>query len=229
MKFHISLTPAAALLVWLIIAVGSSVSAQPDPALSGKVFDVQGALIPDVVITLASADRVEQTKSNDLGAFSFGLKPPGTYKLEVSRLGFKTKTIDYFWDAVGGSQQLRIMLDVEMAGNCDSQYRVSYESERGASGGNLSVKVQDSRGSLTPVPHSAITVTKKGNARLKLSQLTDASGLANFNNLDGGEYLVKVVGRGYHNLPAESFWVGKNSQTHVTVELVAKGTIIVCQ
>ena len=38
-KYHISPTLAAALLVGLMLSVGSSVSAQPDPALAGEVID----------------------------------------------------------------------------------------------------------------------------------------------------------------------------------------------
>ena len=81
---------AAVFLVLLVQppALGQTTSA----TLTGTVFDVSGAVVPDATVTLkneASGDR-RTTVSNGEGYFTFASVPPATYTLTVEKQGFKT-------------------------------------------------------------------------------------------------------------------------------------------
>jgi hypothetical protein len=60
-------------------------------ALSGTVTDPSGALIPNVTVTLTSADtgQVRNTTTGADGTYKFGLLAPGNYKVKFSAAGFK--------------------------------------------------------------------------------------------------------------------------------------------
>ena len=60
-------------------------------ALSGTVTDPSGALIPNVTVTLTSADTgaVRNTTTGADGTYKFGLLAPGNYKVKFSASGFK--------------------------------------------------------------------------------------------------------------------------------------------
>jgi hypothetical protein len=60
-------------------------------ALSGTVTDPSGAVIPNVTVTLTSADTgaVRNSVTGADGAYRFGLLPPGNYTVKFSAAGFK--------------------------------------------------------------------------------------------------------------------------------------------
>jgi len=60
-------------------------------ALSGTVTDPSGAVIPNVTVTLTSADTgaVRNAVTGADGAYRFGLLAPGNYKVKFSAAGFK--------------------------------------------------------------------------------------------------------------------------------------------
>ena len=82
--------------ILLLIGMAVPAHAQYSASLQGNVADTQGALIPGAKLTLTDKEtnRVLTATSNDAGNFVFNTLPPSTYKLTVSRDGFKTKVLD---------------------------------------------------------------------------------------------------------------------------------------
>ena len=60
-------------------------------ALSGRVTDPSGAVIPaaEVMLTNTATGVSSQTRTNDAGIYSFPSLPPGTYRLTVRAKGFQ--------------------------------------------------------------------------------------------------------------------------------------------
>jgi DNA-binding transcriptional MerR regulator len=50
-----------------------------------------------------------------------------------------------------------------------------------------------------------------------------------FDNLEAGEYFVKVSRHGYHDLQSAAFWITHENQTSMKVEMLKQGLIKVCQ
>ena len=91
-------------LLLLSVAVLSGLPAlSQSSSLQGIVTDGQGASIAEAVITIVNLDTAAARKivSSPVGAFSFVRVPPGLYKLEAQKPGFRTL-----------SQQVRLQIDV---------------------------------------------------------------------------------------------------------------------
>ncbi len=60
--------------------------------LTGTVTDAQGAAIPEAIVTLTNIETAatRRSVSSDTGAYSFPQMPPGTYRLEAQKPGFKS-------------------------------------------------------------------------------------------------------------------------------------------
>ena len=86
---------ALALLVGLLLIVALPVASlrarQAGPApLSGTIYDVTGAVIPGVQVTLVDANEVASVvTTNASGRFEFPVTSPGSYVLEAALPGFK--------------------------------------------------------------------------------------------------------------------------------------------
>lgn len=63
-------------------------------SLQGTIADLQGAAVPDAIVTLVNAETSAQRKSlaSGAGAYSFVQVPPGAYRIEVQKPGFRTFT-----------------------------------------------------------------------------------------------------------------------------------------
>jgi hypothetical protein len=64
-------------------------------AVEGTVTDPSGAVIPNVTVTLTSADtnQARTVTSSANGTYKFGLLPPGTYSAKFAANGFKTAEV----------------------------------------------------------------------------------------------------------------------------------------
>jgi hypothetical protein len=79
------------LLMLNFIFLACIAGAQTNSAtLSGTVMDTQGAVVPDVAITISSKSTglKRQTTTNSEGLFTLPLLPPGIYSLQAQREGF---------------------------------------------------------------------------------------------------------------------------------------------
>jgi hypothetical protein len=65
-----------------------------DERLDGFVMDEFGAVISDASVTLRSAKKNLQTKSDSAGRFTFGHVRSGRYTIIVSAKGFRAKRIE---------------------------------------------------------------------------------------------------------------------------------------
>src|SRR2546426_1593553 len=82
--------------------------------LSGIVMDGQGAVVPDVAITVSSTATglKRQVTTNSEGLFTLPLLPPGTYSLQAQREGFSVVEIDGIELPVAGQVSRDIILQV---------------------------------------------------------------------------------------------------------------------
>jgi len=81
------------LVVFLFLATVPSLMAQTSStgALTGRITDSSGAVVPNAALTLTSVDTAQSrtaTTGAD-GTYTFGLLPPGNYQLKIEASGFK--------------------------------------------------------------------------------------------------------------------------------------------
>src|SRR2546430_2307672 len=85
-------SPVFCLLTLLFLAAGPTLWAQGNlGGLTGNVVDSSGALIPEATLTLRSAETnaVSSTTATSSGVYAFHALPPGVYRLEAEKAGFK--------------------------------------------------------------------------------------------------------------------------------------------
>ncbi|HEY0761205.1 MAG TPA: TonB-dependent receptor [Pyrinomonadaceae bacterium] len=80
----------------LVLALISLFSQGDTGQLSGRVVDLNGAVVPAATVRLTShsTSQVRVITTNDSGEFSFTLLPPGVYSLQVTASGFAQGTIE---------------------------------------------------------------------------------------------------------------------------------------
>jgi hypothetical protein len=123
--------PSAFCLLFLLITHHSSfitVAAQSSTAtLSGTVTDPNGAVVPDVKVTVTDpATRLQRTAmTNDSGQFVVPLLPPSTYDLTLERAGFMTAAINDVVLNVNDNRALGIQMKV---GNVNETVNVTGEA-----------------------------------------------------------------------------------------------------
>jgi hypothetical protein len=61
-------------------------------ALAGTVTDPTGAVVPNVTVTVTSADtgQARTVTTDAAGTYKVGLLPPGSYRVKFEASGFKT-------------------------------------------------------------------------------------------------------------------------------------------
>jgi hypothetical protein len=107
---------ASLALLVAFIAAGASALAQSstDGAISGKVSDSNGALLPGTVITVTAPDLgiTRTAKANSSGEFSIQDLRPGVYTATITADGFETFVEDHITVTVGGNVNLQPQLKV---------------------------------------------------------------------------------------------------------------------
>ena len=90
MKFRRIMLVWAAVLT-LAVAPLSMRSQNTSGNISGNVLDTTGASVPDATVTLTNLDNSEKQvmSSNSSGGYSFVNIPPGNYKIQAEKTGFK--------------------------------------------------------------------------------------------------------------------------------------------
>src|SRR5271157_2407102 len=86
------LSSSVLLLLWVPMLLAQSAGTG---ALEGTVTDPSGAVIPNVTVTLTSADtnQARTVTTSAGGSYKFGLLPPGAYRVRFAANGFKTAEV----------------------------------------------------------------------------------------------------------------------------------------
>src|SRR5215468_3469878 len=104
-------------VLWVLLTVACIAGAQTNTAtLTGTVMDSQGAVVPDVAITISSraTGLKRQTTTNSEGLFTLPLLPPGVYSLQAQREGFSVAEIGDVELPVAGQVSQDIVLKAEV-------------------------------------------------------------------------------------------------------------------
>ncbi len=123
--------PIAALRCFLFFALCALPSAVPGQTstatLNGTVEDQNGAVVPGVSVTVQnrSTSFERQGQTNDSGAFTFPLLPPGKYAVTARRDGFTPVEVQNVILNVGDQKALQIQLK---AGDVNAQVQVTSEA-----------------------------------------------------------------------------------------------------
>src|SRR5690242_9146722 len=93
-RFHMyhRLLPAAVVL--LIASVPTAFAQVTTGQITGVISDPTGAIIPKVNVRIVNADTGSErtATTNDLGAYTVPLLPPGNYRVSATGTGFKPVT-----------------------------------------------------------------------------------------------------------------------------------------
>ena len=96
-------------LVLMLIVVPAPATAQvSNGSISGNVADPQGSGVPQATISATNTATNQEltTTSDNSGLFRLGLVPPGTYRIEISKQGFRKAAFDNVEVAVGADRGL---------------------------------------------------------------------------------------------------------------------------
>jgi hypothetical protein len=90
----------------LLILPGAATTQVSNGSISGNILDPQGNAVPDgtVVATNKATNQALTTSSDKAGLFRLGLVPPGTYRIEISKQGFRKAVFDNVEVAVGADR-----------------------------------------------------------------------------------------------------------------------------
>src|ERR1700691_1192718 len=84
------------LLAFVVLGLCAGASAQVSKgSISGTVMDPQGAVVPGATVRSISADTDQSTSTvtDNSGLFKLPLLPIGSYRVEVSRAGFRKASL----------------------------------------------------------------------------------------------------------------------------------------
>src|SRR5258706_5263241 len=89
-------------------------AAQYRAGIQGVVLDAQGEAVPSATVTLTNLEtnKTAQVSSEETGVFNFLSLPPGRYRIEVEKAGFRKKTVEDFQVAAERTQSINITLEV---------------------------------------------------------------------------------------------------------------------
>lgn len=97
----------------MAIGAGANVAAQERNLVAGTVVDQLGGQVARATVTLLrDGQRVGETSSNDLGAYSFDNLPEGRYRLTVRADGFAPTTTGTFFVAASGRTNRDLALSI---------------------------------------------------------------------------------------------------------------------
>jgi len=105
---------AASVFIFLLALTGLPVCAQSTAVFEGTVLDSQGAAVSGAKVTIKNnATSLERSVETDVtGTFSIPALPPGLYRVEASKSGFKNLCDIAFTLDVGTTASQNITLDI---------------------------------------------------------------------------------------------------------------------
>ncbi len=126
---HISRSSARCCFLIILAALGLLAQTGGTGAIAGLLTDPAGAAVPqaDVKVTNVENGEVRATVSNASGSYLASLLPPGLYRVEISKSGFKLLTFPSVRVDVAGTATLNARLDV---GAVSEQVTVASDAEQ---------------------------------------------------------------------------------------------------
>src|SRR5258708_39521420 len=85
------------LLALMLAIIPSAATGQvSNGSISGSISDPQGGAVPEATVTVTNkaTNQELRTTSDNAGLFRLGLVPPGTYRVEVAKPGFRMAVYD---------------------------------------------------------------------------------------------------------------------------------------
>jgi hypothetical protein len=103
-----------ALPVFYLLLAASAWPQTPTGQVTGRITDATGAVAPgsEVVVTSVDKGLVRKTVCNDAGYYTVSLLPPGEYRVDVHREGFRSATRTGITLAVDQIERLDFQLEV---------------------------------------------------------------------------------------------------------------------
>ena len=165
------------------------------------VTDVSGNALADATVVLSDGENEKTVKTDASGMITFDEVETGSYTVTVSKDGYKNSTATVEVDA-------------------GKTYTINAKLEEVAKTGNLQVVVKDEDGNLI----EGANVLVNGQ-----SVLSDANGVASFDNLDEGKYDVEITKDGYDKFTASVEVVaGATKQANaILIKAVTTGKLVV--
>ncbi|MFB3828981.1 MAG: TonB-dependent receptor domain-containing protein [Bryobacteraceae bacterium] len=113
MSIGFSKRGGAAALLWIAVS-GPAMAQDPRGAITGKVLDASGAVVPGAEVRAIHAETKVQTRtsSNQAGSYDLPYLLPGTYRLTAGQPGFKAWTQSGVEVRMGDRLRLDIRLEV---------------------------------------------------------------------------------------------------------------------
>jgi hypothetical protein len=101
-------------LCLLFVALGATLFAQTSGTITGSTTDKSGAVVPNARITVTNLETqvVREAVSDEGGLFSLPALPPGRYKVNISRQGFRQIVQDNVELEVNQTMRLDFQLDI---------------------------------------------------------------------------------------------------------------------
>lgn len=98
----------------LLSGVSTTAFAQSTATFQGTVVDAQGAAVAGakVVVKNAATNLERDAETESAGSFVIALLPPGNYRIEVSKLGFRTYVIGAYTLEVGSTVSQSFTLQI---------------------------------------------------------------------------------------------------------------------
>ncbi len=125
-----------ALLLTLLTCFGAAAQSSNSTAVRGTVTDPQGNVVAGATVTITNAETnlTRNQTTNESGAFTFDLLPPGTYRVEVEAAGFKKSVVTDVRALIAKPTEVAVTLEV---GNVAESVTVT------AGAGEIGLNTQD--------------------------------------------------------------------------------------
>jgi len=91
-----------------VFAPAATIAQVSNGSISGNIADPQGSGVPQATVkaTNKATNQELTTTSDSSGLFRLGVVPPGTYRIEISKQGFRKAVFDNVEVAVGADRGL---------------------------------------------------------------------------------------------------------------------------
>jgi len=200
----------------------------PAVRLTGVVVDQMGAVIPETSVTLFSADRIREAKTDEMGQFEFASIPRGVFDLKAEHRGFVVRVIEDIRAEEGGDQHLSIMLNVAATSSCGlGEPTIDYAVRHGTV--NLTGSIADFWDGPLGGINDTVTNLK---SQKTLVVTTNKNGQFQLANLEPGKYTLNANQDGYSERSKVAFWITAANLTSLGPVYVLRkneSRLIICQ